>query len=1413
MKAIFTTLCLCIISAHGNRFDHDVHYKSSETGDEIKLKSVGNLTNRILCKEGRLSIAVNDVIEAKKWKVGDIIIGSNKWKCPINPRESEVSGIYAKAASVLWRGPNRVDVETSSAGPLDVFENADIEIHYTPSENKPGEGHHRQKRRISNVLTDILGNLDWNADYVASVPFNPSGQPIILYKTPSDPDVQVVTKDIGDFEKMKKDFDFYMTCLSCKGQSKISYHLSLRINKVNNKPQIVKYQSQVETKDALHYNMTVESLSEITLTHQQSLWKTEPKNLAKIEIAMFKKFPPIVLNIDYTSESFLELTATTKGVAKFKGDFDLSGQYVLNFNASIHWSLRDIHIMNGPPLVSEHAFLSGNVDIRKHIIDGTLSRHCRANCFGEAERNALSDMESICGPVTEKTVRGDKNFEKLEQLFGDFILFASEESQADWCGDEFRSCISCVNKTVGDEEDAYSKCADRMMTTTMATHITKLGRFIKAEWPTRKLIIKEAWDEPTSEYPNGRHGNSSLHYEGRAVTAGISRQIIGDLTKFVFEEKRSVLQRLGELAVCSGFGFVKSDNVTKDIEVCMSPTPDIKSRRKRATGSARNSNSDHERENFKRALSFIGTPTFTRTDLKNPEYVLRPGELYPKGKTLHEACAPPYYKVSAETLKNIDNLFQYPFDNVNFLGEGSSKSSCSSETRACKETCAYKDTKEPRDWCTSRTFIAGAARRLMNLANWVQAHSGQTGEMIFLIDVTGSMGRETLDAFKQVLLNLFEKHNKLNTNTKRQIQIGVSSFSNTYKRVFTKKRNVLPSDLSGLVFENSRDTNIKLALDSVKNEFSTGKGTDFHKVLVLMTDGMSNYPDGVNVSATTLKNSGIKIATVAAGGYIDDLLLKDVASSGKIEKLYFELNLIASMDEKLLNLVSTGNSVQVKTASSPDLMKDVRGIKLLPPDDGSLTSTELAALAIKSGFHCVQHNRDSSVDVYVKAHDGFRAQVTLFPNINLIAVPPPIGEEKEYEYPSKLARETRSGLLFDGYDKEAQISDSFKVKDFLTPSKRSFRLDPTLVECLEAVIDDLRGNITIVHGYRTRSANQQNIGKRHREEKLRYQAGQAVAVKSAKRGKSLLDIGTSIIRGCTPILRLQRGPPIIPDDPETACATPDYGDDLFFLAFKKNGAGFASSNECTDTKTERKTVADKFLKELVSAAGSGTVSQATLRTDVTKCLVDTCGGCPGSGDVWDKKVEYCATLIHKYLEKVRRAFKNLHDKTTFFNTDNVNSSMHSLACHDGNMCVENTQLYSLLQPIITAKYNPDPTLSAQELLFSPNGNPSPLAEIVEQELAYRCSGNILMVYNRRVENIEFNIAHNVAKDKVLGTIQKKIETWATAACPTRSRLAIAPFTSKTIPSHRTKRSLERSKERNDEKFRMRNWELEWLFNT
>ncbi|KAH3809036.1 hypothetical protein DPMN_137399 [Dreissena polymorpha] len=53
-------------------------------------------------------------------------------------------------------------------------------------------------------------------------------------------------------------------------------------------------------------------------------------------------------------------------------------------------------------------------------------------------------------------------------------------------------------------------------------------------------------------------------------------------------------------------------------------------------------------------------------------------------------------------------------------------------------------------------------------------------------------------------------------------------------------------------------------------------------------------------------------------------------------------------------------------------------------------------------------------------------------------------------------------------------------------------------------------------------------------------------------------------------------------------------------------------------------------------------------------------------------------MILKYLARASAPFQPLVDKVSISNTDNHQSSVHSLACHDGRVCIENTQIYALL---------------------------------------------------------------------------------------------------------------------------------------
>ena len=54
-------------------------------------------------------------------------------------------------------------------------------------------------------------------------------------------------------------------------------------------------------------------------------------------------------------------------------------------------------------------------------------------------------------------------------------------------------------------------------------------------------------------------------------------------------------------------------------------------------------------------------------------------------------------------------------------------------------------------------------------------------------------------------------------------------------------------------------------------------------------------------------------------------------------------------------------------------------------------------------------------------------------------------------------------------------------------------------------------------------------------------------------------------------------------------------------------------------------------------------------------------------------------MILKFLSRASVPFQPLNDKVSIFNTENTASSVHSQACHDGRICVENTQIYALLR--------------------------------------------------------------------------------------------------------------------------------------
>ena len=82
--------------------------------------------------------------------------------------------------------------------------------------------------------------------------------------------------------------------------------------------------------------------------------------------------------------------------------------------------------------------------------------------------------------------------------------------------------------------------------------------------------MRETWDEATSTFPDGRHGNDSVFNEGRALLVTLSKSLSGlRHVNAEIDNDTRVLDRLSELAVCSNFQRVRKDDIKFTINGCV----------------------------------------------------------------------------------------------------------------------------------------------------------------------------------------------------------------------------------------------------------------------------------------------------------------------------------------------------------------------------------------------------------------------------------------------------------------------------------------------------------------------------------------------------------------------------------------------------------------------------------------------------------------------------------------------------------------------------------------------------------------------------------------------------------------------------------------------------------------------------
>ncbi|XP_060568332.1 uncharacterized protein LOC132726934 [Ruditapes philippinarum] len=1389
------------VTDDGSEFNDDIHYIEPETGGKLTLQSKGKLSaiidldqipavKRVLCKGNKILVALKkDQPDVTSWKPGQLVIGSSNWSCAHNVLKPESKTIYAKVATIKRPKDYVIELHTTDAGPLDMFERADIRVHYEQGNLVPS----RHRRYLSNPLRTVLNRVDWNASFTENIPFNlnhdnQTDEVINLFKNKGRYEPTVDTDDNTTYDGK----DFLFKCFSCHGYSQISYFFELKVFKVNNKAVVKKYTMEMDLNTHVQQNYSLYTDEEISLTKTGTVQKNPKSQIFQTEIANFKTFPPIVLTVDYSSQSNIQLKTTTKQATIYNGDFSINGRTVItqkfeegkpsendvsSYNwtvmtssqhvdtngtmnttfaffqnmtvfPALSWAMKDVDMNLGPPIhvstrptvnvfsttdsvarcynssvsidsnitVAETDFSVDafgihiwnvklmNILARKlNILHHPLMFNCHADCHGPIDIRADEVMEIACLEPSNPIVRGDDRFKRLHQLWGDFILFTSEEASSSWCGKPGNPCVNCSYQVVGNDDN--NKCADRMMNSDLATSVTRLAKFVEAEWPERKLIVKEAWDEPTSDFPDGKYGSTSVFSEGRAAKVAISKPVSKKVNGFPsVETDESILQRLSELAVCSKFAHVKTEK--SSISMCVKKQ--IQSAVKKRSILSRTRRSGHvEHSMVKDMLENLGNIMRNTSGVdigKAPTLSL--GKSYPSGKSMKDACGAFIGKVSQDNEPRFKRLIEYPLSDVEFEPEGSPDSWCGVETRQCQDcSVASDDLSDHWTWCGTRTMHMRLAVRLQRL--------------------------------------------------------------------------------------------VVIAKDHVKVE-----------------------------KALTMNPSH----------------------------------------------------------GSSDLFMEGRAARISLSPGSSLTMTQFASKAILAGFDYVSYTSPDYLDVCVKVQDGIQTHIVQFPLVNLIGVPLPLGEEDEYDYPEPLKNESRKPLLFDVSTSANAIAEHFRLSNFVSPGKRFIRLDSILVSLLDLGFEAFAGGFYVISGsgYRPRSVNLDNIATRHDKEKLRFEMGQAVEIEPNKpsNDESLFDLAIAMVKVARTV-RMQRigigigtkpdrlyfelrpmaeedskpfevwdsgntnlfkklneiatliykgGTVVYAREDAVICNKPVLGDDYFYFNFDLDEEGHcweAKDDFCSETNEHRYNASLVLQRRLTSAAGTGKLPRKDILPEIEDCIVNTCGGCPSAGAIWKQKVIKCTEMILRYLVRASTPFQPLKDKVSVFNTENHESAVHSQACHDGKICVENTQIYSLLMPVITATYKHD---NADELLFGGADNPSPLLEIVEQELAWRAEGNvdvyienakdisalrnvikILMMYNKKVNFITFHLDPAADEDDVIITLQRQVEQWSGSVCPEWSRLVSTPYTFITIPHERKRRSLERSKDRNKMKLEMRNWEVDWMF--
>ncbi|XP_045182304.2 uncharacterized protein LOC123541024 [Mercenaria mercenaria] len=1303
-------------------FNHEIHVTDNNIG-RFKLNSHGRFSDiihlddemgikRLLCRHDKILIAFKENVAIPTWRPGQIVLGGSEWACALSKEAGgHHEGIYARIRDVFRPKPDRLDLVIGHVGPFDLLEEASIHFHFDPTlpnksissktrrnarKKKPnGKGktvfHERKlertKRGTSNMLTDILNRIDWHKNVSMFVPFNYDARnhkesfQFSLKRMNGSKEMHVSTGAMGIKDLLKVPDYFSLDCLSCFSVASLKYTFDLKIEKVDNKPVLKQYISQVETKTQMHTDFALRFREEMTINGSRLFWKTQPKELLRIPLAVVPGLPPVELLLSYDMDIFADIHAAVSGPSVLRNRYTTKGSYVMSQTMTSQTPIwGDVSVSNWTVVPSEsHSMLPSFADVK------TSFKHRMG--FNASLIWSGKDVSISLSPQTDITLEPD----------------VSNIVHSDYFG----KCHSSDVVVVGNFsiQDAYF-------------HVQAFG--------------KEIWNKYlASGYEKHMSMTSgALVHECKARCVGPSmtgypadmEDVLGtsslnlDRNHSLFSKHFRGLR--GNFMIFS----MANNNVSSDgVESCDDYTGNVST-----LCSAR-------LVTLTMATKLARLQRLAQTEWQDRHLVVVEG--LDESPHFRHNMTSPYRDGRAMTLA---------LTNVN------------SSTTHTSFTLSNNLNK---------------FRRLGQLAvcsgfDYV-AIKNQTGQLVIEVGVKN----ETSETVISVLSNLIDQRRIFD----RAIQSAGSRNIDCQARVLYKVGDSYPfgrtieswcGPPTGRLHFLNPDVNQSL-YEYPFNDISfkpEGQQTDWCGS-ALRTCNSCNHSSS-DGHALTWDSCITRIMSPRLALRLRKLA--NIARRNSID-LQVEKALVVETND-------TGNHI-----SNP-LFLEGRAARI------TLTSSNIPSkmnllmnAALCAGFDYVSYTSSDFVDVFVRRQDGYLESKTYFPNgRGLLSVQAPHNLTLEYGYPLELANEARQPSLFDGHDDKISVSKYYTISDFKDKSRRDFRLDAALVECLEEVSEEAGRKVEIVpgSGYIPRSKNMKNLDTKHPEEKVRHRSGQAARINfgSSTNSNDLVKLGKSLIRKCQPLLQQQQrcigigchvdslyidvrpvmagnettlihvwnsgggavytelqkasdtvnkgGPLIAPIHRSSACSIASMvSADKPYLSFQfghppqctKTGSGV--SEFCKTTRPYLLEQASKLQDRLTSAAGSDRLPKRDIIDEINACVVDACGGCPGTGPMWDQKVRVCSKMIEKYLSRASSPFREMTNKTSFFNPDNPQSTVHSLACHDGNICVENTQLYSLLMPLITATYRVNSENSVEERLFNNEDNPSPLLELVGQELA------------------------------------------------------------------------------------------------